>query len=371
MTAANECLYCLALPKSIEHPLPAAFGEFENAPLLHDRICRECNRRLGQLDEQLARSGPEGFLRQFYGIKGRPPKGEPVNPFLRGSAGGRRLVMKSYDQNLGMDVLLAIEKGVPRQLPQIIFIKDGQAHHLPLNKTTTPDQLHDSYNKLGITQPEDVHFVCDKEEMAWVGPLLHATWPETTHDLKGETATTYNGATVDITLTNRYFRAVAKIAFHYFLTQFQQFTGHEPMFADIRAYILDEPHKVDHANTFVGKRERPLLGEMLPPGTRPKGLLGHVVCAEIKDGVCLAHVQLFVSEDYPAPAYAVRLAGGAPLEHRATGHLYSYYPDGPHGKYAGEAQDLRGEQTALPSRPVRPVVIPEDARLRGDMASED
>jgi hypothetical protein len=356
VTVTTECLYCPAPPRSIEHPLPAAFGEFENAPLLNDRICRECNRRLGQLDEQLARSGPERFLRQFYGIKGRPPKGEPVNPFLRGSAGGRRLVMKSYDQNLGMDVLLAIEKGVPRQLPQVIFVKDGQAHHVPLTKNTTPDQLRDSYNQLGIAQPEEVHFVCDREEMAWVEPLLHATWPETTHDLKGETATTYNGATVDIMLTNRYFRAVAKIAFHYFLTQFPQFTGHEPIFNDIRAYILDEDHKVERANDYVGERQLPLIGEMLPADTKPQGWKGHVLAAEIKNGECLAHVQLFLSEDFPARTYTIRLSSGADASEYGNGHLYAYYEDGPHGKYAGEALPLTWTRVDLPRQELRPVI---------------
>jgi hypothetical protein len=356
VTATKECLYCPRLPKSIEHPLPAAFGEFENAPLLHDRICRECNRRLGQLDEQLARCGPEGFLRQFYGIKGRPPKGEPVNPFLRGSAGGRRLVMKSFDQNLGMDVLLAIEKGVPRQLPQVIFVKDGQVHHVPLSKNTTPDQLRDSYNQLGLAQPEQTHFVCDQEEMVWVEPLLHAAWPETTHDLKGETATTYNGATVDIMLTNRYFRAVAKIAFHYFLTQFPQFTGHEPVFDDIRAYILDEDHKVERANDYVGERMLPLVGEMLPSGSRPKGWKGHVLAAEIKNGACVGHVQMFLSEDFPARTYTVSLASRADAPECGSGHLYAYYEDGPQGRYAGETHSLEWTRVEVSVAPLRPVV---------------
>jgi hypothetical protein len=76
---------------------------------------KSCNeKRLGVLDEQLARAGVEGFLRKFYGIKGHSEH-DPVNPFYRGSAGGHRLEMKSFDQNLGMDVLLEVENGVPRQ----------------------------------------------------------------------------------------------------------------------------------------------------------------------------------------------------------------------------------------------------------------
>ena len=91
------CIYCPQTADSLEHPLPAAFGEFENAPHLVDRICRKCNNeRLGVLDEQLTRCGPEAFIRRFYGVQGRGSH-DPVNSFYRGSAKGQRLEMKVFD----------------------------------------------------------------------------------------------------------------------------------------------------------------------------------------------------------------------------------------------------------------------------------
>src|SRR4051794_40110990 len=88
------CIYCPANPDSVEHPLPAALGEFREAPLLRDRICKACNnRRIGVLDEQLSRSGPEALLRRFYGINGRENH-DKVNVFERGSAGGHRLDLR-------------------------------------------------------------------------------------------------------------------------------------------------------------------------------------------------------------------------------------------------------------------------------------
>jgi hypothetical protein len=339
--------------------LPAAFGEFRDAPYLQDRICRECNRRLGLLDEQLTRGGPEAFLRRHYGITGRPSKREKVNPFERRSAGAERLQMKSFDKNLGMDVLLEVDNGVARQMCQMIFVKDGQPHHLPIRRDTTADQLRATYDELGIAQPEQVHVVYGPEEATRVEALVKEAWPSTALSEVGVAATTYDGAVVEVRLTDRYLRDVAKIGFHYFLTQFPEYTGHEEMFADIKKFIVSDRQPVDGANAVVGKRERPLLGEMLPPGTRPKGWVGHVVCAEIKDGVCLAHVQLFVSGDYPAPAYTVHLASGAGIADRGSGHLYTYLPDGPQGKFVGEACDLRGEKSHLQPLPLRPVVVPE------------
>jgi hypothetical protein len=66
----RHCIYCSESPDSLEHPLPVAFGEFRDAPHLEDRICKQCNNRLGLLDEQLTRCGPEALFRRFYGIQG-------------------------------------------------------------------------------------------------------------------------------------------------------------------------------------------------------------------------------------------------------------------------------------------------------------
>ncbi len=356
MIEVNSCLYCPDPPNSLEHPLLAAFGEFENAPKLEDRVCKACNEnRLGILDEQLARAGLEAFLRRFYGITGRSGH-EPVNPFYRGSAAGYRLEMKSYDKNLCMEVLLEVENGVPRQVCQLIFLKDGHPHHLPLREGTTPERLRAAYDELGIAKPEDVHVICDEQERTWVESLVQATWPSATLGITGACATSYDGAVIEVRLTNRYFRAVAKMGFHYFLTQFSQYTRHEAMFADIRAYILDEQHKVQRANDYIGERQLPLIGEMLPAGTRPQGWRGHVLAAEIKGGVCLAHVQMFLSEEFPARTYTVRLAQTTDSD-SGSGHLFAYYEDGPHGKYAGEAHPLEWARVALTPVPLRPVVV--------------
>ena len=47
-----------------------------------------------------------------------------------------------------------------------------------------------------------------------------------------------SGLAISFSLTERYFRAVAKISFHYFLSQFPHYSGHEPKFDDIRQYIV-------------------------------------------------------------------------------------------------------------------------------------
>jgi hypothetical protein len=167
----------------------------------------------------------------------------------------------------------------------------------------------------------------------------------------------YQGAVGTVVLTNRYFRAIAKIGFHYFLSQFEEYTGHEQMFSDIREFILDETAGVDRANAFIGKRQNALLVEMLTAGVRPDGWRAHVLCAETRPGECLAYVQMFVTEDWPAPVYAVRLARDAGIiDCRATGHAYWYYGGGPEGNFAGDALRLETTRAGWAPPPFAPVV---------------
>jgi hypothetical protein len=139
----NHCLYCVKNPHSDEHPISASFGEFQYAPLLKDRICSSCNtERIGLLDEQFVRCGPEALLKAQFGIDGRSHH-EKVNPFYRGSAGGRRLEYLAWDEEFQCEVnveLLGGNQG--RQLSEIIFKKQtGQIHHIPLKAGMAPEQL--------------------------------------------------------------------------------------------------------------------------------------------------------------------------------------------------------------------------------------
>lgn len=354
------CIYCPQAADTLEHPLAAAFGEFENAPGLMDRICRKCNNeRLGVLDEQLTRCGPEAFIRRFYGVQGRAGH-DPVNSFYRGSAKGHRLEMPVFDPNLGFEVLLECNGGEFRQMCQLVFIEQTskKTHHLPIREGATPEQLRSAFNALSVIVPYDMHVFYGPEEREWIEALLKATSPGISFGPSTTGSKSYSGGAVKFTLTNRYFRAVAKIGFHYFLTQFPAFTGHEPMFAGLRDFILDENAGVDRANEFVGKRKFPLIGEMLG-GARPDGWIGHALCADITNGECRAHVQLFISEDFEPRIYTVRLGKDAGLQSaEAFGHGYLYYPDGRRGKFAGEAVTLATTRSDLPPIPLEPVIKP-------------
>jgi hypothetical protein len=165
------CLYCSNDAHSVEHPLPAAFGEFQDAPLLVDRVCTPCNnKRLGLLDEQLSRCGPEAVLRRFFGVQGRATH-DKVNPHYRGSAGGRRLEMKAHDSEIGLEVELeCLPGGEVRRSRQLVVVESsGKIHHLAIpSDLRDPQALRTLYLRLGVTQPVDVRLVYDPEGDAWL-----------------------------------------------------------------------------------------------------------------------------------------------------------------------------------------------------------
>lgn len=70
----HTCIYCLRqLPVDQfdrEHVLSQAFGSYEQAPVLHRCVCKECNRYFGNtLELGFARGAFEGLLRYRLGVK--------------------------------------------------------------------------------------------------------------------------------------------------------------------------------------------------------------------------------------------------------------------------------------------------------------
>jgi len=327
--------------------------------MLADRLCKTCNnQRLGVLDEQLSRCGPEAVLRRFYGIQGRSSH-DIVNSHYRGSAGGSRLKMSSFDETLGMDVELEIIRGTEvRQTRQLIFKEaSGAVHCLPLpDSMREPNQLRATFEKLGLKDITEAHVIYAPEESDWVEPLVKAVWPNVRFADRTVSARSYQrGVTVKIELTDRYFRAIAKMGFHYFLTQFPQYSGAEVQFAAIRQFIANDG-PVSLANEFIGERQTPLLGNLFNGG-HPDGWQAHILAAEIAGGVCRAHVQLFICEDFPSRPYTITLSKG-PSEavEGGHGHMYFYFENGPKGRFVGEVYELDFASTLVPPLPLKPVV---------------
>lgn len=330
----ERCLYCDQIPRSEEHPLPAALGEFKGGPTLLDRICKICNeRRIGLLDEQFVRCGPAAVLRKKFNIEGRDHH-DKVNSFYRGSAGGRPIKFLTKDESFNCEVLVEmIGNDQARQLSQLILKgQSGPDHHIPLTPSTTYMDLRNRIAALQLVGPLEVRLICDPPTEQWAIELFKQLWPD--QELPESTlgAKKFNGGIIEFQTTDRYFRAIAKIGFHYFLTQFPEFTGHESTFDDIRDFIIEDrgliPDKVDQ---FIGIHQFPIT----PPSN---GFVGHFLCARIDNGECLAHFEPFVSAGGRMRAFQIRLGSNSTSKVSAIrSHLWLYYAQGKIGRFSGDA----------------------------------
>lgn len=349
----EHCLYCTQTPDTEEHPLSAALGEFKNAPTLVDRICRQCNnRRIGLLDEQLVRCGPIGVLRKQFGIEGRAHH-DKVNPFYRGSAGGQRIKYFAWDENFGCEVLVELTgNGQGRQLSQLILRgQEGPHQHIPLTPTTTIEALRQQIAALKLVAPLEARLICDPLTEQWAVNLFKQLWPD--RELPDSTvgASKFQGGIAQFQVTDRYFRAIAKIGFHYFLTQFPHYSGQESAFSDIRDFIVDDGRGLvsAHINRFVEVHKTPIA---------PRApVIGHLLCAEIRDGVCDAHFEPFITPGSRLRAFVVHLGTDpAAIGNVFRAHAHFYYPQGKSGKYHGEAFEISRDQLNMAGPPYDPTV---------------
>jgi len=324
--------------------LPVAFGEFKDAPNLDGYICKKCNeQRLGLLDQQIARCGPEGLLRKFYAVEGRAEH-KKVNPFVRGSAGGRRLEFSTFDANIGAEVNLEIRNGKVTQMCEMIFVEteSGKTHHLPLFEEMSAGQLLEAMVRLGVVEPYETRLSYYPHEREWVQKLIKEACPAVTFSEGRPLSNIIERPAVRFELGERYFRAIAKIGFHYFLSQFRNYTGHEEIFSRIRQFIYEDTNKpIQHVNDFMSVRQGSLFQGVSDPNARAEGWRAHFLAADTRDSVCAAYVQLFLTEDYAGQINEIVLARDPAVNGRASfGHKYRYYPDGKRGKFSGEAKLL-------------------------------
>jgi hypothetical protein len=78
---------------------------------------------------------------------------DKVNPHYRGSAGGRRLEMRAYDTEMGVEVELECLQGQVRQSRQIVVVEtSGKTHNLPIPEDMKDPDEHPLSVALGQFQ---------------------------------------------------------------------------------------------------------------------------------------------------------------------------------------------------------------------------
>ncbi len=337
----SNCIYCGAADVTVEHPLPRGLGKFKDYVPLTDRVCSRCNGVCGQLDEQLCRCGSEAFFRKFLGISGRSGH-DDVNSFYRGSSRGGRLEMVGINHETGEEKELELVG--PKNVRELRCVKlvaeDDSTHTIPIPDGMTPGEFRKKVTALGFKTFKHANISAAPEEIPWVESLFAGfTMNGKTEWVQPTGPIVYGPLTIKFTVNDRYFRAIAKIGFHYFLTKFPRFRGDEPCFSEIRNFIMNGC-PIDEIARFV-KQSREQFAYQLRAGDR-LSVWGHLIGVDATYAGFRAKVQLFAGPENRSTVFTVQLGKNpSPIHYsEAYDDFFAYYPPDQRDDFDGEVSEL-------------------------------
>ncbi len=333
MNRYSACIYCggefdPAVGEG-DHVLPRGFGDFDGA-ITFRGACSCCNIKLSPLEEELLRTAPEAVLRRFAGAA-KSRRGEPVG--WQGASGipAPRFAIKHADH----DELIEADPSTGGQARPVdhlsVVLKDGRNVHIRLVPLMSADALRRKLQEQEIADADIAHICWHANEgnADAFAALLKEVWPSHRHEERPATEAGVHRVPVRIEcrFTVRYYRAIAKIAFHYFLANSRcGFTGHEECFQPIRSFIMDGG---EHEPFF--EHQQPTI--MMPVGKRPDGTARlptrwmHLLCCiESLQSVVVGVYTLFGPERPPSPHFVTVLhrPGSIVVPEHQYGHAFIY-----------------------------------------------
>lgn len=348
MTAKfGRCIYCTASVDVTrgegDHVVPAAFGRF-HGEFVFRRICRRCNSRIGAAEEQLLRSAPEAFFRRllkpavkrghrgqnWVGAKGSPPP---------------KFAIRHGDHTELVDALADDPKSVVPVDQLVVFDQNGE-HHIRLFPGMSAVQLRAKIDALGLASGYQSRLYADATVWASYTKLLGEVWPGSQVVSNGTTESgthTVPGRT-KFQFTIDYWRALAKIAFHYYLVHSQRnVRGDEAEFEGIRRFIIEGG---DHEPFFAGESARFAMpfGQLPDGRTVLSSVWAHLLAADETGGIAVAAVHLFTGPQRLPPVHHVtlgrfRTSSIAPASRWCHAYMYSREMPSPDG-YAGTVEPI-------------------------------
>lgn len=328
----NSCIYCSNtkdLCKSA-HIIPRLFGKFKNQPTLKYKVCKACDEEFGKCEEQLAKCGPEALFRYNLGLKGRHRK-KSHSPFKRKHSGHGPIQMKvtiPYTEHQALVEPIGDGHNC-RLLPQIIVIGesgDNDCIQIENAEELTVDQLKTMIFSAKVSRPVQIRYVMLKDsEVDHIDSLLKKAKLHVSDEFDDNVKPfkTIVRAAGTLTYDERYFRAIAKIAFHYYVV-FNNFnhTGGEACFDPVKRFIR---YGEGQAKTFISQ-EQGFLVKDVERGWRPP-TYGHIIVCSCAFQFIEVKIQFFLGPQYDPPIHTVRL-GSKPLMIESTsmtfGHNYVY-----------------------------------------------
>lgn len=333
----KKCIYCgeTVDPSSEgDHIIPAALGEFRNDVRFRG-ICTNCNSLIGKSEQQLLRCGPTRLLRDIVVPQTARSRGKTTRWRGAEQAPPPKITVESeHGPLIAYCRSTPLEAEAPEQLV-IMGRNSEEEHFVRLSPQMTPKALREKVRSTGIKGALDVRICCDQENWNYYLSIIKEAWPESSYEelpTIEEPGVRPTQLTATMRTNDHYWRALAKIAFHYYLCHSPRAKGNEEGFTNIRQFILKggDPESF-FPSSFRFPRQS---GKILP--TRWMHILA---AAEDMDPVsvyiCLFRGPLFAGEQYTVTIGHLQSAIYVP--NPAWAHSYTYdKPTPPSGK-VGEA----------------------------------
>lgn len=349
MSADETCIYCGNNFDSTlgegDHIIPDQLGEFKNDKRFR-RICSVCNNKIGKAEQQIVQSGPEGFFRQIV-----QPKSKRL---LRHGIGHQRGAMGSPPPKYTTDTgghpaLVEPSKDNPQNVFEVdhIFIRDknGNETHIKLYPNMRPKQIRDAIANAGLGEMKKLYLSCGEKNWEGYTSLLQKIWPNSKFEESEPTSRdvpTPMPCKIKFMVNANYFRSLAKIAFHYYLTHSRRHRGDEDCFGSIRNFIMsggatDTFFQQKNQNQFVMP-----FGDLSTGGVATPDQWCHFLAASEANGQAVTYVQLFVGRGcIPTPHYVSLGQWSSRIllpDNEAWAHVYIYDQPQQQGKYAGHVK---------------------------------
>jgi hypothetical protein len=314
-----------------DHTVPAALGEFANLPRFRG-VCPGCNNDIGKSEAQLLRCGPEAYMARIAKPpqrRGRDGKAWP------GAMGAPPPGM--FAERHGARLIVQPMKGDPlnREMVDCIDVIDqhGKHHPIPIFAGMSAETIRAKIEELGIEGRITVHFSVSEADGAWFDKVADELWPgaDRTEFPMTEVGCYPGWGLVSFTVNDHYFRALAKMAFHYYLCHNGSgLRGDEPEFAGLRRFILEGGEPESFLTT---PRESPVyfgvpFGDVVGGGVVSSARWCHLFAADDTQGTIVVYLQLFIGPGFANPPHYIAL-GRTPAALRAPGawaHMLTWEP---------------------------------------------
>jgi hypothetical protein len=343
---SETCIYCLEeFPSGGEgdHIVPAILGEFEG-DVRFPRVCPHCNAKIGRSEQQMLQSSVTRFFLEMLkpyskrrckrgtsrtGALGCPP---PVTTLRLEDH--EVLAKPSYENPLNV-----------HPIDQIVVEEeeDGSQHMIQLFPKMRMEQFEEKLKTVVRGKIKKAWLHCDEQTYEASKALFDMlplngeyvelpTTPTGIHTVPGR---------VKFVVTDHYFRAIAKMAFHYYLTHSGRgWRGDETCFSPLRNFIINGGNKTKF---FPAQTKRFALpfGPLKSGGVVTPMQWSHVLAADETCTRVLGYIQLFVGRGcLPKGCHVIlgktdsRIQVVTPV----FGHIYLYNKDPSKSPFAGRVE---------------------------------